>query len=1042
MKPSHCCLLRRAGGIQGFFPHFPSFRLRVRRERHSALVSELLRGATTAFGRGSVCWLWGLAPSSPQAGCSTETDCAIVSDGCQACTTGGRPLYRSHAHGNLQQRVQCAFPATARCLSSDDSDYDQERLGRHLRAMNYMSRQPRWNPDAWLKIVDELISLAQLMDGRQIALVFSFCQRAQAVHPELFGCLAAHAIDQNLIGTLDPWQLALIMRSLGRLTIDSAHMKRDSGNSHGDGELFADANVFLWEVTKEAISGDRLTQYETWELSGILYGIAMTRSSHDMDRQVEVQNIANRICSEIVKPGLLWRVRHQDLCEILLALTKLNLTNEGILKSICQEAVKPMRIRNLNQECLSNLVRLLDKDLKRTRGYGCTEAVCEEVIHPWRVTKFSWEDLSICMHLLSQVRDDSGRMASMLCKEMLRRNRLDEISGVELAEGMCILGKVDEIDAQDCWEQVADPVPTALLLVQQVPDSQGPLWKLQQVDEMTLHALFNEVTKPDALSNLKDQDLSDILCIFGYLHLEDNQILNALCEEVIMTKRLASFKEPQICSILSAFIQLQQCDGRVLDAIHAEVDRRSEMGEFTAGGRLIVLCALQQLHYKRDTVSNAINELLAGLWPPGPKFTAGMVYIQGQKLLSVDGALDTVCEHIIKHERLRECTEEDLSSILYRFANLQHRNERVLNAVCEEMMKSGRLKKVTEHDLSRCIWALGRLKYDDVALFPALIREAFRVDRAEKLSKELVLNILHGIALQSHKLNKWFSPTEILSIIDGIVIEAGLPRYLSDFDSHELATLGWSLAELRYFDAYFINELLHRYVQLNDSKHWPNQECCALLHMCGMLNIAEHGFIHHAIGCVENGFRAISAPHHVMHVLSGTLLLGFLEPTLFEQLSKQLSKLWCTGYPIPVECWSHWLMAFLYLKTRPKNQKIMLGKGTELLLSIAKEVHASREQITSQTVKEVSKVLLEDIRIGHKCHVPILDGCITLDIVLDPEVPRYVAFQVLGPLDYTRNKPDGKHMPLGSSILRDHIIKECGWTVSGLHSSFLLSCIQ
>ena len=971
--------------------------------------------------------------SLPQSICCTETDCAIGSDGWQDCATGGRPLHRSHTHGNFQKRVQCDFPGWARCLSSADLNVDKRSLGRRLKAMNYMSRQSQWDPAAWRQIVDELIPLIPLMHGREIALVFAFCQNAQAIHPELFGCLAAHAIDQNLIGTLDPWQVALIMHSLGTLTVQSSHMERDFGNSTSDAELFADARVFLWEVTEETINMNRLTQYETWHLSAILYGIAMTRSWHDTDRQVKVQNIANRICSEIVKPGRLWRFRHRDLCQILLALTEMNLTEKSALKAVCEEATKPMRIRNLTQQGLSNLVRLLDKDLERARGYGSTEAVCEEIIHPWRVTKFSWGDLSRCMHLLSQVRDEEGRMASALCKEMLRRNRLNEISGLELAEGMFILGKGDEIDAQGCWEQVAGPVPVEMLLAQQASDNQNLHGKLQQVDVMTLHALFNEVIKSGALSNLKDQELSGILCIFAHLHLEDSQVLDALCEEIIKTERLTSFKEPHICSILSAFIQLRHGNGRVLDAIHAEVDRRSEMGEFTAGGRLIALRALQELHYKIDTVSNDTDELLAGLRPPGPKFIADMVYIQGQRLLSVDGAPDTVCEDIIKHERLRECSEEDLSSILCRFAKLQLKNESVLNAVCEEMMRNKRLEKFKEHDLSRCIWALGRLKCDDVALLPAFVREAFRVDRADKLSKELLSNMLYGIALQSHKLSKWFSPTQILDIIDGIVTEAGLARHMANFNAHELAKLGWSLAELRYFDACFIDELLHRYVQLNDTNPWPDDGCCALLHMCGMLNFAEHGFIDHAIGRVQNGFRSILAPRDIMHVLSGTLLLGVLEPTLFEQLSKQLSKLWCGGYLVPVECWSHWLMAFSYLKATSKNWKIMMGNDMEPLLSIAKEVHTSREHITSQTVKEVSKVLLEDIRVDHKCHVPILDGFITLDIVLDPKVARNVAFQVLGPLDYTRNKPDGKHMPLGSSILRNHIINECSWKVSGKH---------
>ena len=67
---------------------------------------------------------------------------------------------------------------------------------------------------------------------------------------------------------------------------------------------------------------------------------------------------------------------------------------------------------------------------------------------------------------------------------------------------------------------------------------------------------------------------------------------------------------------------------------------------------------------------------------------------------------------------------------------------------------------------------------------------------------------------------------------------------------------------------------------------------------------------------------------------------------------------------------------------------------------------------------------LEGLGIEHTCNVAAVDGCMNLDILVKSSTGEDVVIELLGPEQYTCNKPDGSYKLLGQTVFRHRILQK------------------
>lgn len=84
----------------------------------------------------------------------------------------------------------------------------------------------------------------------------------------------------------------------------------------------------------------------------------------------------------------------------------------------------------------------------------------------------------------------------------------------------------------------------------------------------------------------------------------------------------------------------------------------------------------------------------------------------------------------------------------------------------------------------------------------------------------------------------------------------------------------------------------------------------------------------------------------------------------------------------------------------------------------------------SSNVHEEVSSTLDELGVGHRCEIPIVNGCLVGDAVIqDVRFGGKVVVVVDGPHHYSRNKHAGEQEPLGETLYRNAILEKNGWQV-------------
>ncbi|GMH43757.1 hypothetical protein BSKO_11691 [Bryopsis sp. KO-2023] len=553
--------------------------------------------------------------------------------------------------------------------------------------------------------------------------------------------------------------------------------------------------------------------------------------------QIGVRNdeLLKAVILELQKISSLSLFREEELSTIVYSLGVLKFADPGVpkvLSMVFEEVIKPMRLTELSERALVNLVYGLgqQRSLHGFERNAYFPRLFEEVRRESRLELYTNQGLCNLIYTMGILRYGKGLPMGALLPELAKRQRLADTSSQGITISLWGMAKVQHRDSKfldTVAEEMMKPGRLSTFTCNGVSISMYSLGLMGYAQPRLVKTLLKEAMLPERMKGFGSQDRSNIAYAMGRWGKAtvDWKIAAKLLKEFCLPKNLLNGAEQHLVNFLQCVVSLEISNPEIV---------RDLLDELSKPQRI--------MHYKPV------------------EFAAILLAVSRLTPLGMQPRADVLWKNGLKPKRLELYTESALSGLGYGMGLYKFSSKPTLIDFMKEVTKPERLAGFNNTDLSNLVFSMTGCGIEDANLVGPLVQELCQPVRRSRLDTTHIVTSLSGITKMKDKISANACMRPILELLKD-------PDVQMKFDCNRMCVL---FANLAFYEPVEPSDAsYYELVKKMAEKLQVGAENLNIMHVSrmllsvGQMKLPSHEFFHPVWECLmsEGNMEKIDDTH-------------------------------------------------------------------------------------------------------------------------------------------------------------------------------------
>lgn len=441
---------------------------------------------------------------------------------------------------------------------------------------------------------------------------------------------------------------------------------------------------------------------ESIDLTIIIYGLSKLSNVENIDNTIIKDVFNTKIKEALSNPNFVLKMKEREIACVIYAMGKCNLNKHKlILTLLCNTLCLPKRFKNLsNHHIISILNGISNLKFKDTRFI---EIFSNKIIVNQNdyLNYFKTRELCSILHSFANLQLHKGWIINIIIKEIIRKDRIFELS----------------------------PLDKAIIVYS--------IGKLKFHDHRILCLVKNDWYSEFTLRNFSNHALT--MTSYGLGQLKEKQSLKLILNELI--KRINDLPSVSISNATYAMLMTQLKDKGILSIFGMRMIDLCRNGHVTMTQLATVIYAFGKLNYKND--DTVISSLMGFVMKNDfyKKMTnysisniiLGLGYL---KRGNIEDVKSLAWELLDKKRLASDLTSNhciQICNCIYSFGRLGIRDANDIISKLLEILLNHGIDDLQSPGLCQIVTGLSMIKYDNKMIYKVLLEEANRRHRFNKI---------------------------------------------------------------------------------------------------------------------------------------------------------------------------------------------------------------------------------------------------------------------------------------------------------------------